>query len=102
MLRAACLILISLFAVDPAQALAQSYRVEVIDRPAAHRVDVLVDGRPFTAYLYQSTLEKPVLFPLRTASGTIVTRGFPLEPRPGESNDHPHHIGHWFNFGDVN
>lgn len=76
--------------------------VQVVDKPAAHRVDVLVDGRPFTAYLYPSTLEKPVLFPLRTAAGVIVTRGYPLEPRPGERADHPHHVGHWFNFGDVN
>jgi hypothetical protein len=76
-------------------------QLQVVDRPAAHRVDVLVDGQPFTSYLYPRTLEKPVLFPLRTAAGVIVTRGFPLEPRPGEAADHPHHVGHWFNFGDV-
>ena len=32
----------------------------------------------------------------------MVTRGFPLEPRPGERVDHPHHVGLWFNHGDVN
>jgi hypothetical protein len=32
----------------------------------------------------------------------LVTRGFPLEPRPGERTDHPHQVGHWFNYGDVN
>ena len=47
-------------------------------------------------------LKKPVLYPLRAASGTVVTRGFPLEPRPGERVDHPHHVGLWFNYGDVN
>ena len=31
-----------------------------------------------------------------------MTRGFPLEPRPGERVDHPHHVGLWFNYGDVN
>jgi hypothetical protein len=31
-----------------------------------------------------------------------VTRGFPLEPRAGERVDHPHHVGLWFNYGDVN
>jgi hypothetical protein len=69
---------------------------------SARKVDVLVDGELFTAYLYPESLEKPVLFPIRTASGTAVTRGFPLDPRPRERVDHPHHIGLWFNYGDVN
>jgi hypothetical protein len=43
-----------------------------------------------------------VLYPLRTARGTVVTRGFPLEPRAGERLDHPHHVGLWFQHGDVN
>ncbi|HEY8549276.1 MAG TPA: PmoA family protein [Vicinamibacterales bacterium] len=76
--------------------------VQVIDKPDERRVDVLIDGQPFTAYLYPASLEKPVLHPIRSARGTIVTRGFPLDPRPGERADHPHHVGHWFNFGDVN
>src|SRR6185295_6306919 len=49
-----------------------------------------------------STLKKPVLYPLRTAKGTAVTRGFPLDPRPRERVDHPHHVGLWLNHGDVN
>ncbi len=39
---------------------------------------------------------------MRTPSGTLVTRGFPLDPRPRERFDHPHHVGLWFNHGDVN
>jgi hypothetical protein len=42
------------------------------------------------------------LYPLRSASGELVTRGYPLDPRPGERVDHPHHAGLWFNYGDVN
>ena len=61
-----------------------------------------MDGQPFTAYIWPATQKKPVLFPLRTAKGTVVTRGFPLDPRPGERVDHPHHVGLWFNYGDVN
>lgn len=76
--------------------------VQVINRPAEKRVDVLIDGKPFTSYLYPTTLQKPVLFPIRSARGAVVTRGFPLEPRPGEVKDHPHHVGHWFNYGEVN
>jgi hypothetical protein len=76
--------------------------VEVKPRPAERRVDVFVGGEPFTAYIWPERLAKPVLFPIRTAGGTLVTRGFPLEPRPGERVDHPHHVGLWLNYGDVN
>ena len=76
--------------------------VQVTPNPAERRVDVTVDGRPFTAYLFPTTLQKPVLYPLLSAGGKPVTRGFPLDPRPGERTDHPHHVGLWFNYGDVN
>jgi hypothetical protein len=65
-------------------------------------VEVLVNGELFTAYHYPETMEKPVLYPLKTSKGTLLTRGYPLEPRPGERVDHPHHVGVWFNYGDVN
>jgi hypothetical protein len=81
---------------------AQAPRVEVIAREADRRVDVTVDGQPFTSYIYPTTLKKPVLYPLRAASGAVVTRGWPFEPRPGERVDHPHQVGLWFNHGDVN
>src|SRR4051812_5123892 len=77
-------------------------QVTVVEHKAERRVDVLADGKPFTSYIYPQSLEKPVLYPIRSASGALVTRGFPLDPRPGEAADHPHHIGHWFNYGDVN
>ena len=81
---------------------AQSKGVVVAPNESARRVDVTVDGKPFTSYIWPTSLKKPVLFPIRTAQGTLVTRGFPLEPRPGERVDHPHHVGLWFNHGDVN
>jgi hypothetical protein len=77
-------------------------RIQVSPNEAGRRVDVTIDGTPFTSYIYPTTLKKPTLFPLRTAKGTIVTRGFPLEPRKGERVDHPHHVGLWLNHGDVN
>ena len=77
-------------------------RVQVKAHDTAPRVDVTVDGKPFTSYMFERGQKKPFLFPLRTAKGTVVTRGYPLEPRPFERTDHPHHIGLWFNYGDVN
>ncbi len=76
--------------------------VRVVKNEAAGRVDVMVDGKPFTSYVWSEKLKVPVLYPLRSAQGTIVTRGFPLEPRPGERVDHPHHVGLWLNYGSVN
>ena len=76
--------------------------VEVTRNELANRVDIAIDGKPFTSYIWPATLKKPVLYPLRTAKGTLVTRGFPLDPRKGERVDHPHHVGMWFNHGDVN
>ncbi len=76
--------------------------IQVVGRERDRRVDVLVDGQPFTSYIWPESLTKPVLYPLRTAKGTLVTRGFPLDPRPGERTDHPHHVGLWFSYGDVN
>jgi hypothetical protein len=63
---------------------------------------VLIGGKPFTSFLFTDILEKPVLFPVYAANGTAVTRGFPLQPQPGDPIDHPHHIGIWFNFENVN
>ena len=76
--------------------------VQVTADEAHQRVDVTIDGKPFTSYVWPSTLKKPVLYPMIDADGTDVVRGFPLAPRPGERVDHPHHAGVWFNYGNVN
>ena len=85
-----------------ASAKQNSDRIRVVPNEAQRRVDVVIDGQPFTSYIWPERLAKPTLFPLRTAKGTLVTRGFPLEPRPGERVDHPHHVGLWLNYGNVN
>jgi Family of unknown function (DUF6807) len=77
-------------------------RIQVTPNAAAARVDVTIDGKPFTTYIYPRDQKKPSLYPIRTANGTVVTRGWPLEPRANERIDHPHHVGLWFNYGDVN
>jgi hypothetical protein len=76
--------------------------IRVVPNEAQRRVDITVDGQPFTSYIWPTSLKKPVLYPLIADGGITVTRGYPLEPRPGERVDHPHHAGLWFNYGDVN
>lgn len=79
--------------------------ITLSDNSEAKKVDVFVNGKLFTSYLYASdisVLKKTTLYPIIAANGEVVTRGFPLATRANERTDHPHHIGAWFNYGDVN
>jgi len=76
--------------------------VQVTADEAHQRVNITIDGRPFTTYIWPTTLKKPVLYPIIDADSVTITRGWPLEPRPGERTDHPHHDGLWFNYSNVN
>lgn len=76
--------------------------IEITHDQAARQVDVTVDGQPFTSYCYWGRLFKPVIYPMRAADNRIYSRGFPVTMVPGERVDHPHHLAHWFNYGDVN
>jgi len=81
---------------------AQKSKIKFVRADDKQKIDVLVDGKLFTSYRYPSNMEKPFLFPVIAPNGSVITRGFPIEPRKGERVDHPHHIGLWFNHGNVN
>ncbi len=103
MLRLLVLVFAGLAAITVALRPTGGVHIVVLDDQ--QRVDVTIDGALFTAYVYHdsiATLKKPVLYPIRTAGGQDITRGYPFERRAGERVDHPHHIGHWLNYGDVN
>jgi hypothetical protein len=91
-----------LFAAFMLAAATQAQSVKLAENKEKKQVDVTVDGRPFTSYVYWDNQKKPILYPLRTAKGTTVTRGYPLEKVAGERTDHPHHISSWFNYGNIN
>ncbi len=80
----------------------QEERIQVVEKDSENRVDIYFDNNLFTSYIYPESIRKPVLFPIHTASGIAVTRGYPLQPEPWERVDHPHHIGLWLNHGNVN
>ncbi len=75
-------------------------QVTITQKP--NQVDVFIDGHPATSFYYGIGVTKPYLYPLRTADGTILTRGWPMDPRDGERHDHTHHRGVWFAHSDVN
>ncbi|MGV3763931.1 DUF6807 domain-containing protein [Parapedobacter sp.] len=77
-------------------------RFSFAEQTENNRIEVRLDGQPYTSYCYADSLKKPVLYPLRTKGGHFVTRGWPVQPRANERTDHPHHLGLWFNYGDVN
>ncbi len=82
-MRWVCIALVAAVVAVPLKA---ANGVEVTVNESAKRVDVTIDGKPFTSYIWPSTLKKPVLYPLRSAKGTLVTRGFPLDPTTGRSS----------------
>jgi hypothetical protein len=77
-------------------------KVELVTKPSEKKVDVLIGGKLFTSYIYPDNIKKPVLWPVITAEGNEITRQFPLKNKAGERSDHPHHVGIWLNYGDVN
>lgn len=97
-----CIILFALCCLASATTAQKQQPVKIIRSATENKIDVKIGGKLFTSFLYPDSLEKAVLYPVYTASGTTVTRGFPLNPQPGDPTDHPHHIGIWFNFENVN
>jgi hypothetical protein len=77
-------------------------KIDFINHAAEKRLDVMIDGKLFTSFCWPDSIFKPILYPVLTSEGNAVTRGFPLEPRTGERNDHIHHAGVWLSYGDVN
>ena len=76
--------------------------VRFVRDDSKNKVDVIIGGKFFTSFMYPKNMEKPFLYPVVAPNGSVITRGFPLEPRKGERMDHPHHVGIWFNYGNVN
>jgi hypothetical protein len=70
--------------------------VQVAPHPVAPRVDVLVDGAPFTSYLFLTAMPRPALFPLRVANGSPITGGTDDDPLSAAR------AGFWFAHGNVN
>lgn len=70
-------------------------------------VDVAIGSRPFTTYYFDPAQAKPYLQPLRSAKGTIVSRGFPTgnevpEAHQKDKSLEPHQRDLYFAHGDIN
>jgi hypothetical protein len=80
----------------------KAQEIKVVESKDKQQLDVYVDNQPFTSYCYWDSQKKPILYPLRTAKGTVVTRSYPVASVAGERTDHPHHVSMWFNYGNIN
>jgi hypothetical protein len=65
------------------------------------RIEIKIDGKPFSTFYYGPDAPKPYLHPLRSASGKIVTRRFPMEAVPPDNKDQ-HHRGLWLGHNGIN
>ena len=73
-----------------------------VEQAGTDQVSIEIDGRPFSTFYVGRSEAKPFLSPLRTSTGVVVTRRWPMETVPGESRDHPHHRGLFIGYGDIN
>lgn len=86
----------------PAGLHAENLEIRIVKSDEA-RIDILAGDQPFTSYYYGLGWSKPIFHPLRSPSGHVVTRAYPMEfGIAAESHDHWHHESLWFTYGDVN
>lgn len=78
-----------------------SGRIISLRQPEEGSWEVLADGEPFTSLRIPEN-STPCFYPVLAEGRIPVTRGFPLDPQPGEPNDHPHHHSLWLAHGDLN
>jgi Family of unknown function (DUF6807) len=72
-----------------------------------NEVAVTVGGKSFTTYYFTPEIAKPFFQPLRSAEGTIVTRGFPIlntvpAAHQHDANLEPHQRPMYFGHGNIN
>ena len=81
-------LLLIFFAILSIQISAQQKHVINVVPQANQKVVVITDnGKPFTQFVFSDSSEKPVLYPIYAPDGNLITRGYPVAPRPGEPTD---------------
>jgi len=81
-------------------------RAQVKITPSSDKIEIEIGGKPYsTFYMTGEEVTKPYLWPVRAATGTYVTRAFPMDKVAEEEKgpkDHPHQRGIWFAHDSVN
>ncbi len=84
---------------------AEAWQPVTFKRSTTH-IDVLVGGQLFTTYYFNPNIAKPYFMPLRSAEGTMITRGFPIGDTVPPAHQHdpnlePHQRPMYFGHGNV-
>jgi len=83
------------------QSEAKAKAPSVIVIKKSDRFVFLRDAKPLLTYVFKDKkVGRPYFFDLFTSSGIKVSRNHP--PQAGDDQDHPHHTGVFFTFGDLN
>lgn len=69
-------------------------------------INVTIGGKPFTTFYFDPSVAKPYFMPLRSAEGTIITRGFPIgnvvpPEHQHDPNLEPHQRPMYFGHGNI-
>ncbi|MHC4214128.1 MAG: DUF6807 domain-containing protein [Planctomycetota bacterium] len=75
-------------------------KIELVE--SKDKIDVKIDGKIATTYIYGDKRPKPSFVPVRTLSGIELTRRYPLTELAGGSDNEPHHVGVYFTADQVN
>jgi hypothetical protein len=94
-ISAAALLSFAAFAAEP-----------VTIKRGGKKIDIAINGKPFTTYYFNDTVAKPYLMPLRTASGIVISRDFPVvnTVTPADQKTpsfEPHQRPLYFGHGDI-
>ncbi|HMP93735.1 MAG TPA: PmoA family protein [Phnomibacter sp.] len=93
-------LVVTLCCLGPMQVQAQKRIRFVTTGPK--RMAILAGADSLALFWYDDTLRKPYLHQVYAPGGQLVTRGYPLLPRPEDTLDHPHQAGIWLTYEKVN
>jgi hypothetical protein len=105
-----CVSFLAVVLLQSGMILAASPKIQL--KEGKYQIDVIVDGKPFTSYIFAQDpgkplivpgilQTKPVLHPVLSPSGIVMTRAYPFAEVAGEARDHPHHMGIYFTMDRV-
>jgi hypothetical protein len=62
---------------------AEKSQIQLIENSDQRKVDVMVDGKLFTSYIYPQNIKKPVLWPVMSPAGNMLTRSYGMVNKAG-------------------
>jgi hypothetical protein len=74
----------------------------ILEKVEGADLDIRINNQLFARYDTRTGPNKPYFYPIFGPGQKRMARRYPFETVEGESHDHPHHRGLWFDHGEVN